>query len=43
MKNFFEKVIGIIKYWYMWTFSKEVLDAINNGAEYDEVERIARG
>ena len=30
---FFKK----IKEWWMWLFSKKVLDAINNGATYDEV------
>lgn len=26
-----------IKEWWMWLCSKTVLDAINNGATYDEV------
>lgn len=30
---FFKK----IKEWWMWLCSKKVLDAINNGATYDEV------
>lgn len=30
-------------YWFNWIFSKKVLEAINNGATYEEVERIAKG
>ena len=38
MKKFFEK----IKDWYVWLTSKRVLDAINGGLSYDEVDRIAK-
>lgn len=31
-----------IKEWWVWLTSKKVLDAINNGATYDEVEGIVR-
>lgn len=30
-------------YWFNWIFSKKVLEAINNGATFEEVERIAKG
>ena len=36
MKKFFKKV----KEWFVWFTSKRVLDAINNGATYDEVCKI---
>lgn len=32
-----------IKYWFNWLFSKKVLEAINNGLTYEEVDRIAKG
>ena len=35
------KAIRWIKKQIAWFFSKNVLDAINNGATYDEVEAIA--
>lgn len=34
---------AFITYWFNWLFSKKVLEAINNGLSYDEVDRIARG
>jgi hypothetical protein len=36
MKKLFKKVIE----WITWLFSRNVLDAINNGATYEEVEQI---
>ena len=32
-----KKLIRKIKEWFVWTSSKKVLDAINEGATYDEV------
>lgn len=32
-----------ITYIINWLFSKKVLEAINNGLSYDQVERIAKG
>ena len=29
-----------IKRWLIWLFSRRVQEAINNGADYDEVEKI---
>lgn len=34
---------AFITYWFNWLFSKKVLEAINNGLPYDEVDRIAKG
>lgn len=36
MKKIFRK----IREWFVWFTSKRVLDAINSGATYDEVEEI---
>ena len=36
MKKIFRK----IREWFVWLTSKRVLDAINSGATYDEVEEI---
>lgn len=36
MKNIIKK----IRYWYLWTFSRSVLDAINEGRTYEEVEAL---
>lgn len=36
---------GILKkldYWFNWLFSKKVLDAINDGRTYEEVNEIAK-
>lgn len=38
-----KKVIKKIKYWCAWLFSRKVLDAINDGRSYEEVDRIAKG
>lgn len=38
MKKMFKK----IKEWWIWITSKKVLDAINDGATYDEVLGIIR-
>lgn len=32
-----KKIIKKIKEWWIWMTSKKVLDAINDGASYDEV------
>lgn len=37
------KLLTKINYWLNWLFSPKVLEAINNGATYDEVDRIAKG
>ncbi len=36
MKNIIKK----IRYWCVWLFSRKVLDAINDGWEYDQVEAL---
>lgn len=36
-------IIKTIKYWFAWLFSRRVLDAINDGLTYEEVDKIARG
>lgn len=36
MKKLFKK----IKEWWLWLTSRKVQEAINNGADYDEVEKI---
>ena len=36
MKNIIKK----IRYWCVWLFSREVLEAINSGASYEEVENL---
>lgn len=38
-----KQVFAKIKYWLAWYFSKDVLEAINNGATYEEVDNIAWG
>lgn len=38
MKKFIKK----LNYWFNWLFSSKVLDAINAGLPYEEVDRIAR-
>lgn len=35
-------LLRMIKEWWVWLTSKKVLDAINNGATYDEVEGIVK-
>lgn len=37
------KFIHKIRTFFNWTFSRAVLDAINAGADYEEVKRIAEG
>lgn len=37
-----KKIIGRFNYWFNWLFSGKVLDSINAGLSYDEVDRIAR-
>lgn len=34
---------AFITYWFNWIFDKNVLEAINNGATYEDVDRIAKG
>lgn len=38
MKSIFKK----LNYWFNWLFSKKVLDAINEGRTYEEVDEIAK-
>lgn len=35
-----KKIIYKVKRFVTWLMSKKVLDAINNGADYEEVEEI---
>ena len=35
-----KKLIKKIRYWCVWLFSRKVLDAINAGLEYDQVEAL---
>jgi hypothetical protein len=42
MKKFFKKLIAKIREWFVWLTSKRVLDAINNGATYEEVCNIVK-
>lgn len=37
-----KKIIAKFKYWFNWIFGKKVLEAINNGSTYEEVEEIAK-
>ena len=37
------KFLKYLEYWFNWLFADNVLEAINNGATYDEVDRIAKG
>jgi hypothetical protein len=37
-----KKLIRKIKEWFVWHNSKKVLDAINNGATYDEVLGVVK-
>lgn len=43
MKNIIKKIGKKLNYWFNWFCSKKVLDAINAGLPYEEVDRIARG
>lgn len=31
-----------LRYWFNWLFSRKVLEAINQGLSYEEVDKIAR-
>ena len=42
MKKLFTKIITKIREWFVWLTSKRVLDAINNGATYEEVCNIVK-
>lgn len=37
-----KKIIKKIKIGFTWAFSKKVLQAINDGASYEEVERLVK-
>lgn len=37
-----KKIIAKLNYWFAWLYSKKVLNAINDGLTYDEVDAIAR-
>lgn len=39
MKKLFKK----LGYWFNWLFDRKVLEAINDGCTYDEVDKIAKG
>lgn len=34
------KFVNMVKRFFIWTFSRDVLNAINGGATYSEVEKI---
>lgn len=34
------KFVKMVKRFFIWTFSRDVLNAINGGATYSEVEKI---
>lgn len=38
-----QNIIKKIRYWCAWLFSRKVLDAINSGARYEEVEALVLG
>lgn len=40
MKNIIKKIIKKIEKALVWTCSSKVLDAINSGASYEEVEAL---
>lgn len=35
------KIKAWFNYWFNWLFGRDVLEAINNGATYEEVDAIA--
>lgn len=37
-----KKLLKKINEWFVWLTSKRVLDAINDGLSYDEVDRIVK-
>lgn len=37
-----KKIINAIKSWLAWTFSREVLNVINSGATYEEVDALVQ-
>lgn len=42
MKKFFKKLKKTAQEWFCWIFCPEVLDAINDGCAYEEVEEVVR-
>ncbi len=42
MKKFIKKITFKFNYWFAWLCSKKVLEAINDGRPYEEVDAIAR-
>ena len=42
MKKLIKKFVEKFNDWFNWLFSAKVLDAINAGLPYEEVDRIAR-
>lgn len=42
LKTIFSKIALRIRIFMNWTFSKDVLHAINSGETYEEVNEIAR-
>jgi hypothetical protein len=37
------KLLNYLEYLLNWLFNPKILEAINTGATYEEVERIAKG
>lgn len=37
------KILTTLTYYLNWLFNPKVLEAINNGLSYEEVDRIAKG
>lgn len=37
-----KKIFAKLNYWINWLFSKKVLNAINAGLTYEEVDKIAK-
>lgn len=42
MKKIIKNIGKKARYWCAWLFSRKVMDAINSGASFDEVEALAR-
>lgn len=37
-----KRILAKINYWFNWLFSEKVLEAINEGKTYEEVDEIAK-
>ena len=42
MKKAIKRVLKALREWVAWFTTRGVLEAINNGATYDEVEQIVK-